>query len=136
MDKKQFEMLVTASETLDEESGALEANKVLNKAITDLGKLDINRVDHAHSVIEKIVGKGELGGKVGNGTTTPSIASFDGIEASANSFAIAFLKVLVAAIKAKAINTFFDNPDPAKEKVRKAGNGSPARGSSPYAGRY
>lgn len=137
MDKKQFEALCDAAVNSDEEAGIIAANKVINKVFPNKAKLDIAKVSDAYTVGAELVGAGEVGGKVGDGTGD-SVATIGKHTGSGKTFGIAFLRALIEAIKAKALDRFLAEPvvEKTKDGNKRDGLGSPAGFGRTSVGRH
>lgn len=123
MDKATFDQIVTAASADD--SGTI--NKLFNKAVKDLGKIDIENPVSAGTVKTKLLGSGDIDVIIKDGAAT---VSFDGETGTGTTFGLAFTRALIKVFQAKALDQFLTESFPAKEKARPNGGSSPARSGS------
>lgn len=118
MDKKQY-FDITGILVSDYE------DKVKVDRINEILGINTREPNEAKALKEKIVGNDTILVTAGSSNVT---VAFSGAEATESTFALAFIKTLLAVIGARAIDKFL--PEPKVEKTKNAGkrdgNGSPA----------
>ncbi|QIV65834.1 hypothetical protein Cp1R7AA1_104 [Mesorhizobium phage Cp1R7A-A1] len=127
MDRNTFLKLAEVSEAQDEELALIEANKLLGTDLTDVG--------NAARAVNGILGKGDVGGRIGNGTDDLSTATFGDFTAEAKTYPIAVVRLIVAAVKAQSLDKFFaDNKKKEKKSTETGLGAAPSRslGASRY----
>jgi hypothetical protein len=116
MDRNTFLKLAEVSEALDEELALIEANKLLGTDLTDVIK--------AAAAVNGILGKGDVGGRIGDGTDDNlSTATFGGFTGEAKTYPIAIVRLIVAAVKGMSLDKFLAGKATTASK-RDAGQGA------------
>ncbi|RUW57185.1 hypothetical protein [Mesorhizobium sp. M8A.F.Ca.ET.021.01.1.1] len=116
MDRNTFLKLADLSESQDEEVVLLEANKLLGTDLTD--------VSNAAKAVNSILGKGDVGGRIGNGTDDLSTATFGEFTAEAKTYPVAVVRLIVAAVKAQSLDKFFNDNKKSKKASTETGLGA------------
>lgn len=114
VDKTTFDKLVNISAMASEDEALSAANKLLGIDLTD--------INAAAKLVNDTLGKGDVGGKVGDGDT-PSIATFGAYTAEARTYPVAILKLIVTAVKDMSIDKFLAGKKSAGSK-KDAGQGA------------
>ncbi|MBS3648769.1 hypothetical protein KEU06_09035 [Pseudaminobacter sp. 19-2017] len=116
MDRNDFEKLVEISKLNDEDAALAAANNLLGTDLTDVTK--------AAAAVNSILGKGDVGGKIGNGDTESSIATFGDVSASANTYPVAIVRLIVKAVQVQSLDKFFDDNKKKGKKSTETGLGA------------